>query len=206
MPVPPVNLRPLALRPLSFFAAAVLTLAGVAACDSEDPMAQPGVIELSDAFKADFELVDQNGEPASDERFEGKPMFIYYGFASCPDVCPAALSRMSATLDALGERASEVQPVFITVDPERDTPDVLKAHLAFDERITGLTGEPAQAEAARKAMKVYAAKKPLENSALDYTMDHQSLFYIVDAEGTPVLALEDTMAPADIAAVLKLWI
>ena len=187
-------------------ASTLFVMGAVSGCDSKDPMAHPGVIELSDAFEAEFDLVDQDGAPAPDERFEGKPLFAYFGFASCPDVCPAALSRMSATLDVLGADAGKVQAAFITVDPERDTPAVLKAHLSFDDRIVGLTGAADKAEAARRAMKVYAAKVPLENSALGYTMDHQSLFYLVDAAGKPVLAMEDSMAPADIAAVIELWI
>lgn len=193
-------------RPLSFLAATVLMFAGLAGCDSKDPTANPGVIELSDAFEAEFDLVDENGEPAPDDRFRGKPVFAYFGFASCPDVCPAALSVMSASLDAMGADAENVQALFITVDPERDTPEALKAHLSFDERILGLTGTWDQAADARTAMKVYAQKVPLPESALGYTMDHQSLFYVIDSEGTPVLALEDSMAPADIAAILKLFV
>lgn len=187
-------------------ASTLFVMGAVSACSKGDPTAHSGVIELSDAFSADFDLVDHNGEAATDERFEGKPLFAYYGFASCPDVCPAALSRMSATLDALGRDAARVQPVFITVDPERDTPEVLKTHLAFDERILGLTGDPANVTAAREAMKVYAARVPMEDSALGYTMDHQSLFYLIDSAGVPVFAMEDTMAPADIAAVIEMWI
>ena len=130
-------------------------------------------------------------------------MLIYYGFASCPDVCPAALSVMSASLDEMGASAEKLQPLFITVDPERDTPELLKAHLAFDPRIVGLTGTEEQAQTARENMKVFAKKVELPDSALGYTVDHQSLFYVVDATGEAKLALNDKMAPKDIAAVLK---
>lgn len=198
--------RPAKTGKLGLLAATVVMLAGIGGCSQEDPLNNPGVIELSEAFEGEFDLVDHDGAPASDERFEGKPIFAYYGFASCPDVCPAALSVMSASLDAMGSDAGNVQPLFITVDPERDTPEVLKAHLAFDDRILGLTGTSEAAEAARKSMKVYAARVELEDSAMEYTMNHQDLFYVLDDEGTPVLALETSMAPQDIASVLKLWI
>jgi len=198
--------RPANTGKLGLLAATVVMLAGISGCSQEDPLDNPHVIELSDVYEGEFDLVDHNGEPASDERFQGKPVFAYYGFASCPDVCPAALSIMSASLDAMGRDADKVQPLFITVDPERDTPEVLKAHLAFDDRILGLTGTPEAAEKARKNMKIYAARVEMEDSAMEYTMTHQDLFYVLDDEGTPMLALETDMAPEDIASVLKLWI
>lgn len=178
----------------------------VIACGQTDPLAQPGVIRLSEAFTADFELTDHHGAPATDERFAGKPMFIYFGFATCPDVCPAALSVMSASLEAMGPEAEKIQPLFITIDPERDTAEALKAHLAFDPRILGLTGTAEQAEQARKNLKLYAQKRPMPDSALEYTMDHQSMFYIVDSDGAVPIALKDSMLPEDIADILSEFI
>ncbi|WP_051881476.1 SCO family protein [Parvularcula oceani] len=175
-----------------------------AACADERPRA--GEIALNEAFRADFDLVDQTGAPATDERFEGEPMLIYFGFASCPDVCPTALGVMSASLDALGRRADEIQPLFISVDPERDTPERLSQYLAFDPRILGLTGDEEALREAREAMKVFAAKVPLQDSAMGYTVDHQSMFFLTDASGQPVVALDDAMAPEDIAAVISRYL
>ncbi|MCI5043771.1 MAG: SCO family protein [Aquisalinus sp.] len=172
-------------------------------CSNEDPLRQQGVIELSDAFSADFDLIDHFGDSATDERFEGKPMLIYYGFASCPDVCPAALSTMSASLEAMGRDDDKIQALFITIDPERDTQEVLKAHLAFDERILGLTGPQENISASTKAMRVYTKKVPMPESALGYTMDHQSQFYFVDSSGSVRYALVDSMLPGEIARILK---
>ncbi|WP_306251581.1 SCO family protein [Parvularcula sp. IMCC14364] len=183
--------------------AGILMTLALIGCSNDDPLRQPGVIELSDAFSAEFELVDHNGQPATDKRFEGKPMLIYYGFASCPDVCPAALSTMSASLEAMGRQDEKIQALFITIDPERDTQEILKAHLAFDDRILGLTGTPENISASTKAMRVYTQKVPMPESALGYTMDHQSQFYFVDSDGEVRYAMLDSMLPGDIARLLK---
>ena len=190
--------------------AAMRTMTGLAAlmlaaCGGQDAdLPRPGVIELNSLFDADFALTDMHGMPATDERFEGEPMLIYFGFASCPDVCPTALGVMDAALGALGEDAERVQPLFITVDPERDTPEALARYLqAFDAPILGLTGTPEEAEAARDALKVFAAKVPMPDSAMGYTMDHQSMFYLTDAGGQPLVALDDGMAPDAIAAEIR---
>ena len=169
----------------------------------EDPLMMRGVIGLSEAFVFDFELEDFNGQPVRDETYRGKLVFAYFGYGSCPDVCPAALSVMSASLNKLGRESDQVTALFISVDPVRDRPAVLKAHLAFDPRIVGLTGSEAAAKAARKGMKVYAEKAEIAGSAMGYLVDHQSLFYVIDGEGTPLYALEDQMRPEDIAAVLR---
>ncbi len=180
-----------------------LLASGLAGCTKAvDPLHHRDVIELSDAFSFDFTLTDHFGQARKPEDFAGKTVFVYYGFASCPDVCPAALAVMSASLDKMGGKADKVQALFITVDPERDTVQLLHDHLAWDGRILGLTGSKEQAEAARKAMKVYAKKVPLPDSALGYTMDHQSMFYVINGEGRPLYALVDSMPPKDIAAVL----
>lgn len=177
----------------------------VASCsDSDTPIR--GEIELNDAFAAEFDLVDMNGEPAPDERFEGEPMLIYFGFTSCPDVCPAALGVLSATLDQLGDDASKLQPLFITVDPERDDAERLAEYLSFDERILGLTGSEDELADARDRMRVFAAKVPLPDSAVGYTVDHQSLFFLTDSDGEPVRAFPDETPPDDIARRIQPWL
>ncbi|MBB5517812.1 SCO family protein [Amphiplicatus metriothermophilus] len=185
-------------------ALAALTLS---ACDRGAPetaIPEEAVIRLSDQFTSDFDLIDQHGRPVADEDFRGRTMVVYFGFATCPDVCPLALGLLSAALDELDENEREkIAPVFITVDPERDTPEALKAYLAFDERIIGLTGDAVAARKARESFKVYASKRPLPESALGYTMDHSSLFYVVDPQGRPRIAVHDTVNAEQLAAILR---
>lgn len=176
-------------------------VAGAAGCTDERPKA--GEIALNSRFVVDFDVIDQFGEPATDERFDGKPMLIYFGFTTCPEVCPAALGAMTATLDRLGKDAQKVQPLFVTVDWERDDASRLRDHLAYDPRILGLTGSEEALAAMRKGLNVYAAKVALPDSALGYTMDHQRLFYITDAAGTPVVAISDQVPPEQIAQILQ---
>jgi protein SCO1/2 len=184
-------------------AAAAVTLL-IVSCSDQAPVR--GEIELNDAFAAEFDLVDMHGEPAEDERFEGEPMLIYFGFTSCPDVCPAALGVMTATLDALGNKADDLQPLFITVDPERDDQERLRKHLDYDPRILGLTGEEDALETARRNMRVFAGKVPLEGSGAGYTVDHQSLFFLTDEEGRPVRAFDDSMDPEVLAERIRVWL
>lgn len=184
-------------------AAAAALLAG-AGCARNVEVPADAVIQLSEQFSSDFALTDVNGAAVASSDFRGKILIVYFGFASCPDVCPLALSRLSAALDLLsaGERA-EIASLFITVDPERDTPQALKSYLAFDPRIVGLGGEAAAVDAARQSFKVYARRQPLPDSALGYTMDHSSLFYLVDRAGQPRLALHDSVTPDELAVMLR---
>lgn len=183
-------------------------LAVVAACGSETTPARdlplPGVIKLSDLFIGDFELVGTDGQTVRDDDFQGRIQAIYFGFASCPDVCPLALSRLNAALAELddAERA-QIAPIFITVDPERDTPETLASYLSFAPDFVGLTGSETAIDSAKVNFKVFSAKVPLPDSELDYTVDHSSLFYLIDRDGTPRLALQDHMSPGEIAVVLR---
>jgi protein SCO1/2 len=161
-------------------------------------------IELSDQFSSDFELVDQNGNPFADESLLGKTAIVYFGFTTCPDVCPMALSRLSAAANQLKPKDREdLALVFVTVDPERDTPERLRAFLAFDPSIVGLTGPVEAAEHARQSFKVFAKKEILEGSVLGYTMNHSSLYYVVDPAGKPRLAINDSIAPDPLATILR---
>lgn len=187
-------------------AAAAAALLFLAACgdDGADATPRPGVIALSDQFSSDFALIDQNGAAMTDEDLKGRAAIVYFGFASCPDVCPLALGRMSAALNTMKPAELEkLAPLFITVDPDRDTPDKLKSFLSFDERIIGLTGDRAAIEAAKANFKVFAEPEASEDSKLGYTMQHSSLFYLIDRKGRLVVALEDTMTPAEIAAAVR---
>jgi protein SCO1/2 len=184
-------------------ALAALVLA-VGACERAPAIPEGARIELSDQFSSDFDLIDTKGDPARDEDFRGKTMIVYFGFASCPDVCPLALSRLSAALAELSdtERASLV-PVFITVDPERDTPEALARFLAFEPALVGLTGSKAAVDAARASFKVFARKTQNAGSALGYSVDHSSFFFVVDRTGRVEFALNDDLTPQELAAVLR---
>lgn len=184
-------------------ALAAFVLAGCGA-GPDTALPLPGVIELSDQFSADFALVDQNGAVVRDDDLKGRAAIVYFGYASCPDVCPLALGRLSAALNALkpGE-LEKVAPLFITVDPDRDTPEKLKAFLAFDERLIGLTGAREAVEAVKANFKVYAEPEASADSALGYTMQHTSFFYLIDRKGAPRFALEDTLTPDEIADAIR---
>ncbi|MEO1251985.1 MAG: SCO family protein, partial [Pseudomonadota bacterium] len=171
---------------VSAFAALLAACSGDDASKGLAPM--DGVIRLSDAFTGEFELVDKTGATRTDEEFEGKVMLVYFGFTHCPDVCPIDVQVMSAALNELGDNAGEVAPVFISVDPERDTPEALRDYFAFDDRIVALTGSVDAAEDAKTSFKQYAQKQPLPDSALEYTVNHGRFFYIADRAGQPQFA------------------
>ena len=129
-----------------------------------------------------FALIDHTGKLRTDEDFRGKLLLIYFGYSYCPDVCPTDLQQIGLALEQLGAASEAVQPLFITLDPERDT----VAHLAeyvplFHPRLLGLTGSPEQVQRAALAYKVYYAKYPPDSP--DYVIDHSSFVYLVDQAG-----------------------
>jgi cytochrome oxidase Cu insertion factor (SCO1/SenC/PrrC family) len=129
-----------------------------------------------------FALIDHTGKTRTDQDFRGKLLLIYFGYTYCPDVCPTDLQQIGLAVDALGAAAEAVQPLFITLDPERDT----AAHLAeyvplFHSRLVGLTGSAEQIKRVALAYKVYYAKFPPD--AADYVIDHSSFIYLVDETG-----------------------
>ena len=129
-----------------------------------------------------FHLEDQNGKPVSDADMKGRPFLVFFGFTHCPDVCPTTLFDISEVLKKLGKDADRTGALFITVDPERDTPAALKDYLSsFDPHLRGLTGDPAAVETALKAYRVFAKKVPLQGG--DYTMDHTAVVYLMDKDG-----------------------
>ena len=129
-----------------------------------------------------FALIDHNGKPRTNEDFRGKLLLIYFGFTYCPDVCPTDLQNIGLALDQLGAAGEKIQPLFITVDPERDTPEHLKDYVPmFHPRLIGLTGDAAAIHAAAAAYRAYYAKVPVNGD--DYTVDHSSFIYVVGADG-----------------------
>jgi protein SCO1/2 len=126
-----------------------------------------------------FTLVDSNGKAVTDRDFHGKYLLVYFGYTSCPDVCPTTLNEITSALDSLGAKAARVQPVFVTIDPHRDTPSVIRQYTAsFGPRLIGLTGTPEQIAAVEKEYHVYAAVHRTGNGPNDYTMDHSSIIYL----------------------------
>jgi protein SCO1/2 len=129
-----------------------------------------------------FHLEDQNGKPVTDQDMKGRPFLVFFGFTHCPDVCPTTLFDMSQVLHQLGPDADRTGALFITVDPERDTPAVIKDYLSnFDPHLRGLTGDQASIDGAVREYRVYAKKVPLQGG--DYTMDHTAIVYLMDKNG-----------------------
>ncbi|HEY7384308.1 MAG TPA: SCO family protein [Beijerinckiaceae bacterium] len=145
-----------------------------------------------------FTLVDHNGRAVTEKDVRGKPHLVFFGFTHCPDVCPTKLFEISEVLRATGERGRDLRALFITVDPERDTPEALKSYLgSFDERIVGLTGTPAAIEDTVRAFRAYARKVPTKDG--DYTMEHTALVYLMDRRGNFVGSFNLNRAPGDAA-------
>ena len=131
-----------------------------------------------------FELIDQEGKRQTDQDFRGRLMLVYFGFTNCPDVCPTDLQEITLAMRGLGEHAESVQPIFITVDPERDTVSHLREYVRlFDPRLRGLTGSEASVRKVADEYKVYYAKAPLRPGSADYTVDHTAFIYLMDRQG-----------------------
>jgi len=131
-----------------------------------------------------FTLVDPSGKTVTDQNFRGRYMLIFFGYTHCPDICPAELQVMAAALDQLGPKAAKVVPIFITLDPERDTPEAVGAYVKnFGPNIVGLTGSTEAVAAAAKAYRVSFSKFQDENSGTNYTIDHSALAYLMGTDG-----------------------
>ena len=131
-----------------------------------------------------FELTDHTGHIRTERDFRGQLMLVYFGFTYCPDICPTDLQAIGLALDKLGSVAASVQPLFITVDPERDTADHLAQYVPmFHPRLIGLTGSAAAIRKAADAYKVYYAKVSLGKAADDYTVDRTAFIYLMDRDG-----------------------
>ena len=136
------------------------------------------------SIKSDFSLVDHTGKAVKDEDFRGKWLLVFFGYTYCPDVCPTTLNEIAEVMERLGEKAVNVQPLFITIDPERDKPEQMAAYVAaFDPRIVGLTGTPEQVKAAAGAFRVYYAKATDAGASDGYLMDHSTALYLMNPDG-----------------------
>jgi protein SCO1/2 len=146
-----------------------------------------------------FELTTHEGRRVTDKTFRGKLMLVYFGFTYCPDICPAGLQVVTAALEELGNDADKVVPLFITVDPERDTAEQMKQYVSsFHKNFVGLTGSAEDIAAAAKAYRVYYRK--VQDEALsDYTMDHTSFLYLMGPDGAFITHYPHTISPEKLA-------
>ena len=182
-----------------------------ASCSSEQSAGGGEAPPLAGAaIGGPFTLVNQDGETVRDSDFAGKYRLVYFGYSYCPDICPVDLQVIGRGLAAFDksdpERAKRVQPIFISVDPERDTPKVLKPYVAaFHPRLIGLTGSPDQIAATAKSYGVYYAKAPQEEST-EYLMDHSRQAMLFGPQGEPIALVPQDQGPQAITAELERWV
>lgn len=178
-------------------------LGGASGGGEAGPVSSGGVqLPAGLALGGPFSLTDQSGKPVTERDYAGGWMLIYFGYSFCPDICPTELGTMAAALDQLGPAGAKVAPVFITVDPQRDTP----AHLAdyvsrFHPRMQGLTGTPEQVAEAARRFRVYYAKVQRPEMT-DYLMDHSSFIYLVGPDAKVRTLFRPEQSPEAIAAAI----
>jgi len=157
------------------------------------------------AIGGPFKLTDQDGKPITDADLKGRPFLIFFGYTHCPDICPTTLFEISEVLRAMGPDADRTAALFITVDPERDTPAALKDYLSnFDPHLRGATGAPQTLRAVEKQYHVFAQKVPTGNG--DYSMDHSAVVYLMDKSGRFVAPFNLKRTPEAAAADLKKYL
>ena len=165
----------------------------------------PQVVTAASAIGGPFQLVDQSGQTVTEKNLQGKPTIVFFGFTHCPDVCPTALFEMSEILRVMGDDAKRINAFFVSVDPERDTPAIIKDYLSsFDPNLKGLTGSPEAVAQIISGYRVYAKKVPLKDG--DYTMDHTALIYLMDRDGKFVAPFNLKRKPEEAAADLKRYL
>tara|TARA_R110000751_G_scaffold47137_6_gene105637 strand:- start:2064 stop:2669 length:606 start_codon:yes stop_codon:yes gene_type:complete len=156
------------------------------------------------AFRADFELTDHTGMVRTQEDYAGRWMLVFFGFANCPDVCPTTLAEIAAVMDGLGDDAAQVQPLFISIDPERDTPSVLADFVPrFEAGIVGLTGTPDQIERTADSFHIFYEKVEEAAAPGGYTMGHSSQLFLFDPAGGYVKAWSYGTPAEEILADLR---
>jgi protein SCO1/2 len=172
---------------------------------AEMPVPSAGGVQLPQGMSlgGPFSLVDQTGRAVTERDYAGRWLLVYFGYTYCPDVCPTELGTIAAAIDAMGPAGERVTPVFITVDPERDTPEALADYVArFHPRMVGLTGSAEQvAEAARRYRVYYARARSAD--ATEYLMDHSSFIYMVGPDGRVRSLFRGGVTPETIAAATQ---
>jgi len=194
---------------------ALLLLAALAGC-SDKPSADSGQMMLTPAattfknsdvtglaYARDFALNDQDGKPRTLADFKGKAVVIFFGYTHCPDVCPTTMAEMAEAMKQLGPDADRVQVLFVTLDPERDTPALLKQYVpAFDPRFIGLSGSPEATAKVAKEFRVFYQKAPGKDAG-SYTLDHTAASYVFDPQGRVRLFVRHGQGPEPIVHDLK---
>ncbi len=181
------------LSGLTLFTAVILIIGNRTPTTRFVPWAVPG---------GPFALVDQNSRPVTDKDFLGKPLLVFFGYTHCPDVCPTTLFEISEIMRVLGPDASRVNAVFITIDPERDTPAVLKDYLSsFEHQVLGLSGDSAAIAKVADEYGIYRRKVPREGG--DYLMDHSVEVYLINKDGKFVAPFNLKRQPETAAADLR---
>jgi len=159
----------------------------------------------SAALGGPFTLIRSDGKTVTDQSYRGKLLLIYFGYTYCPDICPTTLNNIAQALIQLGPRAKAVTPVFITIDPKRDTPQAIGQYVkAFDPRIVGLTGSDKQIAAVAKEYRVYYKPTPAQGG--DYLVDHSSFVYLVNRNGKFAKVLPGSMSGIEMADAIKPFI
>jgi protein SCO1/2 len=185
--------------------AALLIGGGAAAVVIMAPPASPPAAQSTAsgaAIGGPFTLVGADGKTVTDRLYRGKWMLVYFGYTFCPDVCPTTLNSIAQALGQLGRDANQIAPLFITVDPKRDTPKVIGDYVqAFDPRIVGLTGSADQIAAVAKEYRVYDAPQP--GNGKDYLVDHSSFVYLMNPQGGFAKVLPGTMSGSEMAAAIR---
>jgi protein SCO1/2 len=196
----PINHQRFFIRPLL----ALLTVFSVMACSNQNIKFNNVDITGSKAFGKDFSLIDHNGKKRELADFKGQLVVMFYGFTQCPDVCPTTMTEMQGVMELLGKDANRVQVMFVTVDPERDTQELLAQYVpAFDKRFLGLRPQSTEElDKITKDFKVFYKKVP-GNSPTSYTIDHTAGSYVFDTKGQLRLFLKHHQGPQPIAEDLK---
>ena len=167
----------------------------------------PAPVQEAAAIGGPFTLTDGAGKTVTDRTFRGKYLLVYFGYTFCPDVCPTTLNDVAQAVDKLGASADKLQPLFITVDPARDTPEVIRQYTAaFSPRLDGLTGTAGQIAAVAKEYRVYYAPHKTGPNPGDYTMDHSSILYVMDPAGRFLGVIRADEGPDALAADLKKYV
>ena len=182
-------------------ASGLLLLAGCDAAGSSGAASFKGLDITGASYAGGFELTDFNGQTRRLSDFRGRVVMLYFGFVQCPDVCPTALTRAAAVMQQLGPRAPELQVIFITVDPERDTPALLREYMgSFHPDFLALTGGLGEIQKTADDFRVYFRKVPTGSS---YTMDHTALSYVFDRQGRIRVALRHEQTTDDYTADIR---
>jgi len=174
------------MKKLVQFAASAFIALSMTACSQPTAKVGKTVTSGTADIGGEYTLVNQDGVTVTQADALGKPHMVYFGFSYCPDICPMALQKMGAVQARIDPTGDKLNYIFISVDPERDTPESLKLYVeanGFAKGLTGLTGTQEQIDQAKAAYKVYSQKVPLEDSAADYTVDHSDIMYLMDKDG-----------------------